>query len=243
MNARFKTFIFGLSLTLLLSFPAHALKDSANLALDKAESMVNDLELIDEVKLEFEKTAESIKAGIMGPFDVLKGMAEGLKNLDPDKMMAAIQAQADLAKDLKNPEKTSENVDKLMIPVYGDGNDSTIAYLQNRKRTEMQQNNIATLYGHAMATRAHIAIARDKEPKKVSLDNARKLVNANRAVATQIAKRYNDILFMESQITEFEATQILTTINRQLSDEEKEAREEEEAKKKEGNQKTEGDAK
>lgn len=243
MNARFKTFIFGLSLTLLLSFPAHALKDSANLALDKAESMVNDLELIDEIKLEFEKTAESIKAGIMGPFDVLKGMAEGLKNLDPDKMMAAIQAQADLAKDLKNPEKTSDNVGNLMVAVYGDGNDSTIAYLQNRKRTEMQQNNIATLYGHAMATRAHIAIARDKEPKKVSLDNARKLINANRAVATQIAKRYNDILFMEAQITEFEATQILTTINRQLSDEEKEAREEEEAKKKEGNQKTEGDGK
>lgn len=84
------------------------------------------------------------------------------------------------------------------------------AKINARKRTELLQMNAAAMYAHALAARVHLA--KERELPDVSLENknTRELIQANRALSEKMVKRWNDILFMESQIAEYRSTQVLT---------------------------------
>lgn len=220
MRLQANIFFLVLFIGISVSFSAFALKDSANLALDKLEMATNELEALEETKLEIQKEMESIKAGVMGPLNAVKGFGDAVKNLDIDRIKATVKEQVDLAKNAKNKEKLADKIEETMVPVYGKGHDSDVAYEQKRKRTELLQNHIADLYAHALVTRALIGKERDKEDSPITQENARELINANRALVTKINKRYNDILFMEAQLLEFETTNEMTTYQKKANDEE-----------------------
>lgn len=217
MQIRSYIFIPALAIALLLSFRANALKDAANLALDKLEKGASALETVAEAKAEAEKKIESIKSGSFG-IDAAKSFTSTINKIDLPKAAPKLSVPGDIGKNLSNADKTGEAVDKAMVPVYGKGKDSEVAYQQNRKRVEMQQNNISTLYSHALASRANLAKERDIPAESVSQQDSRELLQASHAFVNKTAKRVNDILFMEAQIAEFESTEFLTTVRNQAEE-------------------------
>lgn len=211
MQVRTNIFISVLTLALMMSSPAYALKDAANLALDKLEKTTSAMETIEEGVAEAQKTVESAKSGAFG-LDAIAGFDSVLEQIDIPKTLPKLEMPGDIAKNLNNADKTGDAVNKVMVPVYGNGKDSQVAYEQNRKRTEIQQNNISTLYAHALATRTNLAKERAIKAKKISQKDTRELLQAARGLNHKTAMRINDILFMEAQIVEFEGTQFLTTV-------------------------------
>lgn len=220
MRLRAHIFFLTVFIGVSVSFSAYALKDVANLVLDKLEMATNEVEALEELKLQVQKEMESIKAGVMGPLNAVKGFGDAVKNLDLDRVKATVTEQVNLAKNAKNKEKLTEAIEETMVPVYGKGRDSDVAYEQKRKRMELLQNYVSELYAHALATRALIGKEREKENAPITQENARELINANRALVTKINQRYNDILFMEAQLLEFEATSDMTSFKKMAGDEE-----------------------
>lgn len=218
MKVRANIFFPVLTVALLLSFQARALKDAANLALDKLEKGTSEAETLLEAKAEADKKIEKIKSGDFG-IDALDAFKDSMAKIDIPRKMPDLKIPDQIGKNLKNADKTGEAVNEMMVPVYGKGKDSEVAYKKNRMRTEIQQNNIATLYAHALATRTNLIKERAIPADEVSQENSRELLQAARAFDNKTAMRINDILFMEAQIAEFEGTQFLTTVSNTSSDE------------------------
>lgn len=218
MKVRANIFFPVLTVALLLSFQARALKDAANLALDKLEKGTSEAETLLEAKAEAEKKIEKVKSGDFG-IDALDAFNDSMAKINIPREMPDLKIPDQIGENLKNADKTGEAVNGMMVPVYGKGNDSQVAYMKNRVRTEIQQNNIATLYAHALATRTNLIKERAIPADEVSQENSRELLQAARAFDNKTAMRINDILFMETQIVEFEGTQFLTTVSNTSSDE------------------------
>ena len=72
--------------------------------------------------------------------------------------------------------------------------------------------NVSAMYAHALATRVNLAQERELPETTLESENTREIIQGNRAMAEKIVKRLNDIVFMESQINEYKATQIMTKI-------------------------------
>ena len=64
-----------------------------------------------------------------------------------------------------------------------------------------------------MATRTNLAKERELPPMEVNSESAREILAATRALTESMARRYNDILFMEAQILEFNSAGEVTDIS------------------------------
>ncbi len=184
--------------------------DVANNTMDLGENLNAIGEQVEQVQTTIEKTREEIKSGSFG-FDAIKGYTESLKAMDIKKMVPELKLPKQLAPLINKADAAAAAANALYANTYSEkGNHMEQAKINNRKRTELLQMNVAAMYAHALAARVHLA--KERELPEVSLENknTRELIQANRALSEKMAKRWNDILFMESQITEYRSTQILT---------------------------------
>lgn len=223
MSGHFRIFVMLLSGGLVISSAAEAFfpfpspltgKDPANLALDKVENLTAKLEDAEQKLATAQKEIEEAKAGAFGPLAQIKGYTEALKGLDIKKAVPKLEMPDFLGKNTNNKDKMAAEAEKNLVVKYDEtGNQNAVIDAQNLKRTEILQNNIATLYAHALATRTNLAKERELPPMEVNAESAREVLAATRALTESMARRYNDILFMEAQILEFNTAGEVTDIS------------------------------
>ena len=223
MSCHLKIFTMLLCSGLMMSSTANAFfpfpspltgKDPANLALDKVENLTAKLEDAEQEIASAQKKIEETKAGAFGPLAQVKGYAEALKGLDIKKAVPKLEMPDFLGSNTNNKDKMAAEVEKNLVIKYDEaGNQNAAIDEQNLKRTEILQNNVSTLYAHALATRTNLAKERELPPMEVNSESAREILAATRALTESMARRYNDILFMEAQILEFNSAGEVTNIS------------------------------
>lgn len=217
-----KKYAFLLGCSLLISTPAEAFfpfpspmfgKDPANLALDKVENLTAKLEDAEQQLATAQKKIEETKAGAFG-LEAVKSYKAVMNSVDIEKVAPKVDMPDFIGKNTNNKDKMANEAEKNLVLKYDQtGNQNAAIDAQNLKRTELLQESIATLYSHALATRTNLAKEREKEPLEVDAENAREILSATRALTESIAKRYNDILFMEAQILEFNTAGEVTNVS------------------------------
>ena len=195
--------------------------DMPNGAADLVENMNAIGDLAEETQLVVQKTREELKSGKFG-FDAIKGFANTIKKIEVPRIIPAPKAPAGIAENINDTDKTKEAVTNLYANSLSQTGQMDQAKKNRQKRIELLQMNVSAMYAHALTTR--ININKERELPKTTLDseNTREILQANRAMSEKIAKRWNDILLMESQIAGYKATQILTSINKEEQEETKE---------------------
>lgn len=224
-----KAYIFILLLLggMVSAFRAHAFfpipipligTDVANNGMDLKENITAIGEQLEQAKATYEKTKEELKSGSFG-FDAIKSYAQTMKSFDLKRIVPDLKVPKQLAPYLNKADKAAEAVNKLYVNTFSEkGKHMSQIKEHNRKRTELLQMNVSTMYAHALAARVHLASERDLPDVSLEGKNTRELIQTNRALSEKLAKRWNDILFMEAQISEYKASQILTKYS--LSEEE-----------------------
>lgn len=201
--------------------PAHAFfpipvpligNDIANNVADLGENLNAIGEQVEQVEATLQKTREEIKSGNFG-FDAIKNYTETLKKIDLNRLVPSTIAPKEVAENINDGDKAAQAVEKVYLNTYSDAGNHMEQARQNRqKQIELLQMNVSSMYAHALATRVNMAKERDLPETTLDSKNTREILQGNRAMAEKIVKRLNDILFMEAQITEYKATQILTKI-------------------------------
>lgn len=192
--------------------------DAANNGMDLKENMTALGEALEQAKATYEKTKEELKSGQFG-FDAIKSYAQTMKSFDLKRVVPELKVPKQLAPLLNKADEAAATANKYYVNAFSKiGKHTAQVKEHERKRTELLQLNISTMYAHAMAVRVHLASERDLPEVSLEGKNTRELIQTNRALSEKIAKRWNDILFMEAQISEYKASQILTKYS--LSEEE-----------------------
>lgn len=187
--------------------------DVANNTMDLGENLNAIGEQAEQIQATINKTVEEVKSGKFG-FDAIKGYAESIKAMDIKRMVPEIKLPKELAPLINKADKAAAVANKLYTNAYSEkGNHTEQAKNHARKRTELLQLSVGAMYAHALATRVHLAKERELPDASLENKNTRELIQANRALSEKITKRWNDILFMEAQIAEYRATQVLTGFN------------------------------
>lgn len=224
-----KAYIFILLLLggMVSAFRAHAFfpipipligTDVANNGMDLKENITAIGEQLEQAKATYEKTKEELKSGSFG-FDAIKSYAQTMKSFDLKRIVPDLKVPKQLAPYLNKADEAAGAINKLYVNTFSEkGQHMSQIKEHNRKRTELLQMNVSTMYAHALAARVHLASERDLPDVSLEGKNTRELIQTNRALSEKLAKRWNDILFMEAQISEYKASQILTKYS--LSEEE-----------------------
>lgn len=185
--------------------------DIANNAADLGENLNAIGELYEQTEATVQKATEEIKSGDFG-FGAIKNYVDTVKKISIDKILADVQAPDEIAKDINDTDKTSKTISNMYVNGLSAENQMEQVKQNQQKRTELLQMNVASMYAHALATRVHLAKEREMPETTLDSENTREILQGNRAMAEKIVKRWNDILFMEAQNAEYEATKILTNI-------------------------------
>ena len=186
--------------------------DIANNAADLGENLNAIGEQAEQIEATIQKTVEEVKSGSFG-FEAIKSYTETLKKIDFPRLIPETKSPKDVAKNINDADKASAAIGNLYLNTYSeDGNHMEQAKKNQQKQTELLQMNVSAMYAHALATRVNLAKEREMPETTLDSKNTREIIQGNRAMAEKIVKRWNDILFMESQIAEYKSTQILTSI-------------------------------
>ena len=186
--------------------------DVANNAADLVENLNAAGEEVEQEIATLQKTIEQAKSGDFGS-EAIKSFTETLKKIEVPRLVPATKAPAGVAENINDVDKASEAIGNLYVNTFSEeGNHMEQAKKNRQKQTELLQMNVSAMYAHALATRVNLAKERDLPETTLDSKNTREILEGNRAMAEKIVKRWNDILFMESQIAEYESTQILTSI-------------------------------
>lgn len=187
--------------------------DLANNVADWGENLNAAGEEIEQTQATIQKTIEQVKSGSFG-LDAIKGYANTINSISLDRIVPDIQLPGAFSKDVNNQDKMSEAVtDVYTNTLSPDGNHMAQAQENKRRRTELLQMNVSAMYAHALANRVNLAQEREMPATTLESKNTREILQSNRALSEKIAKRWNEILFMESQQAEYNATKILTGIH------------------------------
>lgn len=186
--------------------------DVANNTMDLGENLNAIGEQAEQIQTTINKTIEEAKSGSFG-FDAIKSYSEQLKTMDISRMVPKIALPSQLAPIINKADEAAAKVNELYTVTYTEGGKhSEEAKINNIKTTELLQMNVSSMYAHALATRVHLAKERKLPDATLENKDTRELIQANRALSEKIAKRWNDILLMETQIAEYKATLIQTAI-------------------------------
>lgn len=184
--------------------------DIANNAADLGENINAIGEELEQAEATLQKTIEEAKSGNFG-FDAIKNYADTFKNINIDRIIPEIKLPTGIGSSVNDKDKTSVAVADTYIGSFSpEGNHTEQAKENKQKQKELLQMNVAAMYAHALASRANLAEEREMPATTLESKNTREIIQANRALSEKIAKRWNEILFMESQINEYNATQVLT---------------------------------
>ena len=220
MQKKYYIFILLLLGGMFSGYQAHAFfpipipligTDVANNGMDLKENITAIGEQLEQVQATYEKTKEELKSGKFG-LDAIKNYANTMKTFDLKRVVPELKVPKQFAPLINDVNKYAESANKLYVNALSKkGQHMAQVTEHNRKRTELLQMNVSTMYAHALAARVHLASERENLPDTtLEGKNTRELLQTNRALSEKIAKRWNDILFMEAQIAEYKATQILT---------------------------------
>ncbi len=199
--------------------------DLGNNAADIGENLNAIGEKAEQAQATIQKTVEEVKSGSFG-FNAIKSYTETLQKINLSRAIPKIQLPSGLSKNVNDGDQTSAAVENVYLNTYSEeGNHMEQAKKNRQKQTELLQMNVAAMYAHALATRVNLAKQRDLPETTLDSKDTREILQSNRAMSEQILKRWNDILFMEAQIVEYEATQMLTkiTLDSETAAERKEA--------------------
>lgn len=197
--------------------------DVANNGMDLKENLTAIGEQLEQVQATYEKTKEELKSGQFG-LDAIKTYANTMKSFDLKRIVPELKVPKEFAPLLNKVDKYAESANKMYVNAFSKvGQHTSQIKEHNRKRIELLQMNVTTMYARGLSTRVHLASEREDLPDtNLEGKNTRELLQTNRALSEKIAKRWNDIMFMEAQIAEYRATQILTKFS--LNSEEAEDR-------------------
>lgn len=186
--------------------------DIANNAADLVEDLNALGEQAEQIQATLQKTIEEAKSGSFG-FEAIKTYKETLKKIDVSRLIPSIKAPSGVAENINDVDKASAAIGDLYLNTYSEsGNHMEQAKKNRQKQIELLQMNVAAMYAHALATRVNLAKERALPDTTLDSKNTREILQGNRAMAEKIVKRWNDILFMESQMAEYRSTQVLTSI-------------------------------
>lgn len=215
MLKKIKSLFFVTALTACLAAPARAdIKDAANLAMDKLESLTVKMEKAEQVLATIEKHIERLKAGLMGPEDLMsfEEMIKSINVEDIEKIkrgeFAKIQVPdylsglvTELKKDLAN-----EVITEKYVPTYTGEDDSIKAKQQARQRQELLHNIVSGMYASALSTRTNLKKERELPPTEVSQENTRQLMEAVRSYNERYDRFVANVNKMQAALTEYEGT-------------------------------------
>ena len=186
--------------------------DVANNSADLVENLNALGEQAEQLQATYEKTVEEIKSGNFG-FDAIKKYKENLEKINLSRLVPQTQAAKGVGENINDPDKAAEAVENVYLNTFSEeGNHMEQAKKNRQKQIELLQMNVSSMYAHALATRVNLAKEREMPETTLDSENTREILQSNRAMSEQILKRFNDILFMEAQIAEYKATQILGVI-------------------------------
>lgn len=186
--------------------------DIANNSADMVENVNAVAEKVEEGKQAVQKTIEEAKSGKFG-FDAIKSYTKTLNSINLNRMVPEVQLPCGLGKNVNNSDKLAQSVKNNYIgTISEDGDQMRDAKINALRRTEIMQENISSLYAHALATRVNLAKEREMPETELKTENTREIIQSDRAVYDKMLKRWNDMLFMVAQIDEFDSSKELTTI-------------------------------
>ena len=188
--------------------------DTGNNTMDKGENLTAKAEWVEQKLTAAQKKIEGLKSGNLG-LDAIGSFDEMKKNIGLDKLPTEIKLPDKISGVINDNDQSSAAINNLYTNTLSEnGGHTEQAKANNQKRIELLQLNISTLYAHALATRVHLSNEKEKLPDTTfDSENTRELIQSSRAFSEKIAKRWNDILFMETQIAEYEATKVLTSFS------------------------------
>ena len=186
--------------------------DVANNSADMVENVNAAGEQAEQVEATIQKTIEELKSGNFG-FDAVKSYADTITKINLPRLVPSTQAVSGVAENINDGDKASKAVENVYMNTFSSqGQQMQQAKANQQKNTQLLQMNVAAMYAHALATRVNLAKERDLPDTTLDSKNTREIIQGNRAMADKIVRRWNDILFMESQIAEYRGTQIMTSI-------------------------------
>ncbi len=186
--------------------------DIANNSADMVENVNAVAEKVEEGKQVVQKTIEEAKSGKFG-FDAIKNYTNTLSSINLNRMVPELQLPCGVGKNVNNPDKLSQSVKNNYIgTISEDGDQMQDAAINDLKRTELMQENISSLYAHALATRVNLAKEREMPETELKSENTREIIQSNRALSDKMLKRWNDMLFMVAQMDQFKTAKELTSI-------------------------------
>lgn len=186
--------------------------DIANNSADMVENVNAVAEKVEEGKQAVQKTIEEAKSGKFG-LGAIKSYTKTLSSINLNRMVPEVQLPCGLGKNVNNSDKLAQSVKNNYIgTISEDGDQMQDAKINELKRTEVMQENISSLYAHALATRVNLAKEREMPETELKSENTREIIQSNRAISDKMLKRWNDMLFMVAQIDEFDSSKELTTI-------------------------------
>lgn len=215
MLKKIKSLFLVSFLTVCLVSPVLAdVKDAANLAMDKLEALSVKMEKAEQVLATIEKHIERLKAGLMGPEDLL-GFDDMIKSINvediekikrgefakikvPDYLSGFV---TELKKDLAN-----DVIAEKYIPTYTGENDSVVAKEKSRQRQELLHNVVSGMYASALSTRTNLKKERELPPATVEQENTRQLLEAIRSYNERYDRFVANVNKMQSGLTEYEGT-------------------------------------
>ena len=192
--------------------------DIANNGADLSENMTTVANKLEQQLATLRKMTEELKSGSFG-YDAISKYYDELKAIDLPRDIPAINAPKQVGENINDPDETAKNVANIYINSYSEKGGHTDEAKRNRqKRLELLQANVSSMYAHALATRFHLAEERKMPDSTLQTENTREIIQSIRAMRQKTTKRWNEILFMEAQITEYNASKLATIIT--LSSEE-----------------------
>ncbi len=186
--------------------------DVANNVADLAENMTAVATSLEQQMATFRKMSEELKSGSFG-FDAIFKYAATLEAIDLSRVIPEIKMPKQVGEKINDPDATAKNVANVYVNSYSEkGGHMDEAKRNRQKRLELLQANVSSMYAHALATRFHLAEERKMPDTTLKSENTREIVQSIRAMQQKTTKRWNEILFMEAQIAEYEASKLATII-------------------------------
>lgn len=186
--------------------------DVANNVADLYENTIATADEIEQQQATFRKLSEEASSGTFG-YKALAKYNDTLKTIDIERTIPKTKAPKQIADNINDPDATSKNVANLYVNSYSEkGGHTEEAKRNSKKRLELLQANVSAMYAHALATRFHLAKERKMPDTTLETKDTREIIQSIRAMKQKTTKRWNEILFMEAQIAEYQASKLATIV-------------------------------
>ncbi len=132
----------------------------------------------------------------------------------------------DFIKDVNNAEETISELSENYNAKMGTGDSVNAEAAQREKMNAIQRENLANLYAEAFTTRTLLAKERARDPKKLDMENTRKIIKATNDITLEMARRIRNIMKLETANSELQTTQKALVYSTVSSSDEKEEKSE-----------------